>query len=580
MKNINKTLSLLSTRRLKQAPILVLLMIVGACLEVMGVGLIIPIVEIITSGKYNDVIFSSIFFEDKGKNERLIFILSAFGILYLIKSIFLSFLAFMVGRYIYGTKADISNSLMRSYISQPFQFHLENNTAQLIRNISTEANALVQYVLGPTLTIASEIFVVIFLSIFLFFTEPLVTLTIFIFGTVFVLIFQKVISVNSKKFGKIRQIADGFVVQRAQEALGGIKDVKVYGKENFFFEKFQKQNNSSCVASGRQYFLNQLPRIYLEAIGVISMVFLLFLLTLTKDELNQTLPIAAAFGLAAYRLLPSTNRILTSINSLRFAEPIIVSFFSQFRHFANVEAELVAGKKENFFLEFNNTIVIKKVSFQYPNTKTQSLININLLINKGESIGIIGKSGAGKSTLSNLILGLLIPSSGNVFADGIDVITNLCAWKKNIAYVPQDIFLIDDSIKRNIAFGISDELIEENLINKAIQDSQLSDFLSSLPDGVQTIIGERGIRLSGGQKQRIGIARALYRDSSILIFDEATSSLDNNTEEEIISSIKKLKRSRTIIVIAHRLSTIEHCDRIVEIKNGILTEVSKNNNNA
>ena len=535
--------------------------------------------EMITSGKYNDATFPLLFLEDIGKNEILIFMLCAFGILYLIKSMFLSFLAFILGRYIYSTKADISNSLMRAYISQPFQFHIENNTAHLIRNLSTESNALVQYVLNPTLTISSEIFVVIFIGIFLFFMEPLGTIAVVIFGVLFILILQKVISRHSKKFGKIRQKADGFVVQRAQEALGGIKDVKVYGKENFFYEKFEKQNKSSCGASGRQYFLNQLPRIYLEAVGFTSMIFLLSVLALTKDELNQTLPIAAAFGLAAYRLLPSTNRIITSINSLRFAEPIIDSFSSQFIKFGKVDVELDVREKEKNFLEFKNTIILKKVFFHYPNTEIHSLININLNINKGESIGIVGKSGAGKSTLSNILLGLLTPSSGNVFADGIDVTTNLIAWRKNIACVPQDIFLIDDSIKRNIAFGIPDELIDEDLVDKAIQDSQLGDYLSSLPDGVQTLIGERGIRLSGGQKQRIGIARALYRDSPILIFDEATSSLDNNTEEEIVSSIKKLKRSRTIIVIAHRLSTLEHCDRIISIKNGTLTDSTKNYNN-
>lgn len=566
--NIKKTLALLPKHRVEQTPMIIFLMVIGAVFEVLGIGLIIPIIGIIASDNKGYWVRSFAFFEALSKDQIIVSFLIGFALLYIIKGIFLSFLASMIGRYTYGIRAEVSNKLMSSYIAAPYEFHLTTNTALLIRNLTTEASALVGYGLTPILVIMSESFVVLFLNLFLLWMEPMGTMVVLISITFLAFAFQKVVSGYSKKLGEIRQRADGLVIQKCQETLGGIKDVKVLGKEFLFAEMFYEQNDKTCSVSGKQYWVSQLPRLYLETIGVLAMLLFIFVLATTKDDLNQIVSIAAAFGLAAFRLLPSANRILGSLNALQFGAAVVDGLTEQFRQFSSVplHAEKDAIKDKTF--TFERSIDLSHVCYRYPNSQEKSLSDISLVITKGESIGIIGKSGAGKSTLSDIILGLLVPTSGEVCVDGVNIETDLNGWQKNIGYVPQDIFLLDDSIIKNIAFGVPDDQINEKKINEVIVESQLNEFVSSLPEGLNTQLGERGVRLSGGQKQRIGIARALYRDCLVLIFDEATSSLDQETEVDIVSAIRGLKGWRTIIVIAHRLSTIEHCDRVIELKGG------------
>jgi ABC-type multidrug transport system fused ATPase/permease subunit len=279
-------------------------------------------------------------------------------------------------------------------------------------------------------------------------------------------------------------------------------------------------------------------------------------------------PVLAVFALAAFRLLPSANRILSSANALRFAESVVTNLYEEMMMLAPKELETAKPDIQPPCITFQQDIELNNVSYQYPKSKNFSISNINLTISKGESVGVVGKSGSGKSTLSNLILGLLHPTKGIINVDGVGIDQNIKGWQSIIGYVQQDIFLLDASVKQNIAFGESSEEIDNDKLTNAIKEAQLLELIESLPDGLNTQLGERGLRISGGQKQRIGIARALYRNAPILIFDEATSALDNETESEIVSAIRSLKGTRTMIVIAHRLSTIKHCDRIVELKNG------------
>ena len=380
-----------------------------------------------------------------------------------------------------------------------------------------------------------------------------------------------------EKIGRIRHQADGMFIQTTQEALGGIKDVKVLGKEQHFLDKFAMNNQTLSDVSSRAYILSQIPRLYLETIGIIVFLSLIILLILKGGDLGQVIPILGVFTLAAFRLLPSANRIITYMNSLSYAEKVIemlndhltrADLTNSFEHSVdtNIDKEPSA---------FNQSIEIKNLCYQYPKTTTLALSNINLIIKKGESIGIVGKSGAGKSTLSDAILGLIKPSTGSIYLDGVDIYNDIKSWQALIGYVQQDIFLLDDSIRRNIAFGVPDDKIDLKGLNEAISESQLDEFISTLPEGIDTQLGERGVRLSGGQKQRIGIARALYRNTPILVFDEATSALDNETESEIVSAIKSFKGIRTTIVIAHRLSTIEHCDRVIELKKGCMVNIDE-----
>jgi ABC-type bacteriocin/lantibiotic exporter with double-glycine peptidase domain len=272
-------------------------------------------------------------------------------------------------------------------------------------------------------------------------------------------------------------------------------------------------------------------------------------------------------------MLPSANRLLSAVNSLRFAESVITSLHDEITILAPTEFEAEKPSIQLPRITLHQNIELRDVSYRYPNSETFSLSDINLTVLKGESIGVVGKSGSGKSTLSDLILGLLQPTMGVINVDGVGIDQNMKDWQRNIGYVQQDIFLLDDSIARNIAFGETVGEIDNDKITNAIKEAQLVELIESLPEGVDTKLGERGLRLSGGQKQRIGIARALYRNAPMIIFDEATSALDNETEAEIVSAIKNLKGTLTMVVIAHRPSTIEHCDRVVELKNGRIHKI-------
>jgi len=428
-------------------------------------------------------------------------------------------------------------------------------------------------VLTPGLIILSESFVVIFVGIFLLLVEPQGTIIVMSILIIMSYAFQRFVGGFSKRIGQIRQHADGLIIQSSQESLGGIKDVKILGKEESFLNYFQKNNLVSADSSAKQNAIGQIPRMYLETIGVISFLILILVLIIRGDDFSEVVPVLAVFALAAFRLLPSVNRLLSAANSLRFAESVIASLHEEMTMVAPKEFQAEKPHIQPPSITFHQNIELRDVSYRYPKSETFALSDINLTVRKGESIGVVGKSGSGKSTLSDLVLGLLQPTTGVINVDGVGIDQNIKGWQRNIGYVQQDIFLLDDSIIRNIAFGEKDGEIDIAKITDAIKEAQLVEMIESLPDGVNTKLGERGLRLSGGQKQRIGIARALYRNAPILIFDEATSALDNETEAEIVSAIKNLKGTRTMVVIAHRLSTIEHCDRVVELKNGRIHKI-------
>jgi len=571
--NVLKLFEVIPQRRRKQFPLVVMAMVLGAAFEVVGISLIIPLLDVI-SGSENQFaeLLGSYLGTENQQNLVLVGVI-ALALIYLTKGLYLSGLAWITARFSFLVKAELSNKLLENYLHAPYEFHLQKNSAQLIRNLTTETTQLVQYVLTPGLIILSESFVVIFVGIFLLLVEPQGTIIVMSILIIMSYAFQRFVGGFSKRIGQIRQHADGLIIQSSQESLGGIKDVKILGKEESFLNYFQKNNLVSADSSAKQNAIGQIPRMYLETIGVISFLILILVLIIRGDDFSEVVPVLAVFALAAFRLLPSVNRLLSAANSLRFAESVIASLHEEMTMVAPKEFQAEKPHIQPPSITFHQNIELRDVSYRYPKSETFALSDINLTVRKGESIGVVGKSGSGKSTLSDLVLGLLQPTTGVINVDGVGIDQNIKGWQRNIGYVQQDIFLLDDSIIRNIAFGEKDGEIDIAKITDAIKEAQLVEMIESLPDGVNTKLGERGLRLSGGQKQRIGIARALYRNAPILIFDEATSALDNETEAEIVSAIKNLKGTRTMVVIAHRLSTIEHCDRVVELKNGRIHKI-------
>lgn len=568
-------IAIIPKRRIKQAPLVVIAMIIGAGFEVLGIGLIIPIIDIL-SGSDNTVLkFLGTTFPSLSRYDILILSLMIFAATFVLKGMYLTFLTWLNARYSYTVKADISQTLIAKYLAAPYEFHLQRNSAQLIRNLTTESDQLVIYGLNPLLTILSEGAVILTIGIFLLFIEPIGTLVVISLLVILSFVFQRTLSEYIKKIGIVRQDADGMLIQKSQEALGGIKDVKVLGKEQHFLQQFEMHNRSSSDVSAKQHTLIQIPRMYLETIGAVIFSVLIFLLISEDEDFQKVFAVLGVFALSAFRLLPSANRILSSLNALCFVDTVVATLSNHLTKDTLSESHIPSIDNNIEILAFNRCIKIENLSYQYPGTNAYALSDINFTIMKGESIGIVGKSGSGKSTLSDTILGLLKPCQGSIYVDDMDIHKSINSWNNLIGYVPQDIFLLDESIRRNIAFGEIDEDIDSNRINDVLTQVQLNEFISSLPKGIDTHLGERGVRLSGGQKQRIAIARALYRNTQALVFDEASSSLDNETESEIVSAIKSLKGIRTTIIIAHRLSTIEHCDRVVELNMGRIARIKE-----
>ncbi|MFL2841753.1 MAG: ABC transporter ATP-binding protein [Candidatus Puniceispirillaceae bacterium] len=572
---ISQVFSILPKRRRKQIPIIVFAMLIGAAFEVLGIGLVIPLIDIISDSDNTVTEYLRPALPSLSGQNIVLLSVALFALTYVVKGFYLSALAWFTGRFTYAAKADVSNNLMEIYLIAPYEYHLQKNSAQLIRNLTTEAVQLVQYALNPLLIILSESIVIISIGVFLMVIEPIGTLIVMLLLALLSFAFQRLFAGYTKSLGKVRQNADGMIIQKSQEALGGIKDVKVLGKEQQFLKQFRFYNQTSSDVSAKQYTLDQLPRMYLETIGVLVFSILIVMLIAKGYDFQQVIPTLGVFALAAFRLLPSANRVLSAINSLRFADAVIASLKDQLKANTLTVPNAPTGNTNMAHFSFQRSIDIDNLCYHYPGTYELALSDINLSIAKGGSIGIIGKSGAGKSTLSDAILGLLKPSAGAIYLDGVDVHEDIKSWQSLIGYVQQDIYLLDDSIRSNIAFGEIDHEIDAYRINDAITEAQLDEFVASLPEGIDTHLGERGVRLSGGQKQRIGIARALYRNTPILVFDEATSALDNETETEIVSAIKSFKGVRTTIVIAHRLSTIEHCDRVIELKKGRISKIEE-----
>ena len=565
--NLFKAFSILQKHQLKKLPLIIIAMIIGTLFEAIGLGLIIPLIDLISenNNRFIALLLHIPWLNDQNILPAFILIIAA---LYLLKGFFLAGEAWLIGRYVFDFKKYIVNTLMERYLAENYEFHLMNNSALLLRNLTIEANQFISNVLMPILKIMTECILIITICILLFLIEPGGVVIIFTFLALLSFIFYWFIGKYSSYLGKIRHNADGMIVKFSKEALAGFKDIKILGKEIYFLQQFNIHNHISCNVMSKQFVLNQLPKIYLETIGaIVFLIFLLFLIN-EKGNFQQIFPIIAVFSVAAFRLLPSFNRLLSALSSTRFGEQTLVKIGDHINSISVTDPSTSNISKKTTNFKSHERIEIKNLSYQYPGTKDLALSNIDLTIKKGDSIGIVGKSGAGKSTLLEIILGLLKPTAGGVFIDGINVFENIRSWQNLIGYVEQDIHLLDDSILHNIAFGENDRDIDLKKVNDALHEAKLDDFVLSLPEGIETNLGERGVRLSGGQKQRIGIARALYRNTPILVFDEATSALDNATESEIVKAINDFKGTRTTIVVAHRRSTIINCNQIIELKKG------------
>ncbi len=555
-------------------------------IETLSIGLIIPAIAFITEDdffeKYYFIVnflsnFSIISFETTSTSlsaKKINFIISSLTIIlfvYFLKAVILSLINLFQIRFTKLLELNISVKLFNIYLSQPYTFFLNRNTSVLLRNIdecNTAANAIQSLII-----LVTEIFVLIGISILLFIFTTFSSLFVVVFFLLAIVIFYYSTKGYLLKWGKDRHQLVYFIIKQLQQGFQGIKDVKILGRQSFFLKEFKLNKRFYYSKLFKSEFIKSLPKLWLEFLIISALISLILILLIKNEDLNSISFSIGVIAATAFRILPSVNRIINSLQSLK----------NDFSAIENINKELELPIKNNLdssnkFNYIDNRIVLKNVNFTYPNETKTSLKGVNLTINKGETIGIIGESGSGKSTLLDIILGLLPTKSENISIFGNNLKDSSESWQREIGYVPQNIYLIDDTIEKNIALGIEvSKINQENLFN-SIQQSQLKNFIQKLENGLKTVVGERGSRISGGEKQRIGIARALYRNPSVLVLDEATSSLDLNNEAEITKTISNLKGKKTIIIVSHRISTVRNCDKIFRMENGILILEKKTTN--
>lgn len=557
---------------------LAVLMVLGGILELCSVSLVLPFMSAILNPdiimeKYYIQIVCNVF-HIQSSSAFLIFISIILAIVYVLKNIYLLFEYNLQYRFTYGNMLVMQKRLLNNFINKPYEYFLNVSSGEMIRIVNTDT-ADSFYILTVLLEIFTEIIVAIMLLMGIFVITPIITIGMAVVLLAMLFVIMWTIKPILYKAGVENQIAATGMNKWLLQAIQGIKELKIMNKERFFQESFGVYGESYVNSLQKNQILLIVPKFLIEAISMSTMFIIVALLIYNGSSLEVIIPILTAVAMAAMRLLPSVNRITNSMGVINYREPKLDRLMEYLTEIDdNRELYCSDSKIENYDdkikddEKFNNNIRFAHVSYHYPDADINILENTNLEIKKGESVGIIGASGAGKTTMVDILLGLLQPSSGSVIVDGIDIKKNISNWHSQIGYIPQMIFMLDDTIRANVAFGIAKNDIQDERVWEALNEASLADFVRALPDGLGTEIGERGVRLSGGQRQRLGIARALYYQPDILIFDEATSALDCETETLVMESINKLHGQKTMIIITHRLSTIEKCDRVYKVENG------------
>ncbi len=563
---------ILSKKEMAQFYFFIFLSFITMILETAGVGIIIPFMQaLITDGiNQNLVEFLSIFNIHPTSKYNLIFVLIAvLAFIYTFKVLFLTYFSYAQTKLLADLRVSLSDKLYRTYLNKPYTFHLNNNSSKLIRNI--DEISLVVYVIKSLILLITEVAVFLGISTFVIFYEPKGSLAVILFLGFFGYLFFRKVQTKAKGWGKTRQTHAGLRFKYLREGFGLIKDIKILQRSNEVIKIFTTNNKILNLCEIKQTFINSLPRLWLEWLVVLGFILLILLMIFMGKELLYIVPLLGLFAAAAFRIMPSLTRIMNSVQGIMYNRPAIDSIYKEFEQ---ESTSSVNNKKSSKKFSLTKDIDLKNIDFKYSESGPLILRNINLRIKSGTTIGLVGESGIGKTTLINIILGLINPTKGSLHVDGINISENIKNWQSQIGYVPQDIYLSDDTIRKNIAFGLPEEKIDNIAVSKAITNAKLESLVNNLSNGSNTKIGEFGDRISGGQRQRIAIARALYTNPKVLILDECTNSLDLNTEKEIINEVNSLKGKKTIIMIAHRLSTLENCDHIYKIdKEGLKSEI-------
>ncbi len=577
MGQLKNALEVFDAKQKRSLIYLAFIIFVDAFVELLGVTVILPFINAIMSPDAlleNEIVR---WFYDRlhmqSTDELIIWIAVLIIGIYIFKNLFLVYMYNLQYRFSYYGKKQMQNTLMKYYIGQDYTFFLNLNSSELIRNINTDPEMFYTAVLN-TLQLVSELGVSVVIIIFLMVTDVTITLGVAASMVILLLIMSKVLKRILEGYGNDRRVYSASMLKCMQQAFGGIKEIKIANREEYFERDFEKQNDVYTYVIKQNAFLSALPKPILEALAIVGLMAMIIVKIAAGNADNQHfIEVLAVFAVAAFKLLPSVNRIASYYAAVIHNGVVIDKIRGEYREMAeNHDAmERAREKKENGQkVSLDREISVEHMAFTYPNMEEAVLKDVNVKIAKNSSVAFIGPSGAGKTTFVDLILGVLTPQEGVIKADGVDIQSGLRSWHEKIGYIPQSIYMLDDTIRNNIAFGAKDG-VDDAKIWEALKQAQLDDFVREMEDGLDTVIGEAGVRLSGGQRQRIGIARALYRRPEVLVLDEATSALDNETEAAVMEAIENLQGKMTMLIIAHRLSTIRNCDVVYKVENGLVT---------
>ncbi|MCM1174272.1 MAG: ABC transporter ATP-binding protein/permease [Blautia sp.] len=577
MKKIYKKLMVLLDKRQKRTMVfLIFMMLIGAVLETLGVSSIMPVMNVVLeenaleNHEYLQVICE--LFQIDNTRDLMILVLSSLIGIFAVKNIFLFFQQKMQLKFVYTNQFATSRKMMINFMQRPYEYYLNADTSVIQRSITSDVNNMYGLILA-LLQLISESIVFLFLVAVSLVTDIRMCITVTSLLVIVLFVVKCILKPIMKRAGEENQEYYSGLYKWIDQSVMGIKEIKIACREPYFINEYSKCGAGYVNAVQRYNLYNATPRLLIETVAIAGMVLYMMIQLLGGTGAIDIMPQLTLLALVAMRLIPCANRINNHLTSIAYFEPFFMGVSDNLQEEIrdeniDYEAETYQKRIDIEKLIIRDKIELKNITYKYPNTEVLIFDNANMEIPIGKSVGIVGASGSGKTTVVDILLGLLRLQSGEILADGMEVREHYQEWLKNIGYIPQSIFMVDASIRKNVAFGYADEEIDDRKVWEALAEAQLDEFVRGLPEGLDTSIGERGIRISGGQRQRIGIARALFEDPEVLVLDEATSALDNDTEAAIMESINRLHGRKTLIIIAHRLQTIEKCDMVYRIENG------------
>ena len=579
--NVYRRLKQLLNKKQKRTVIgLMFLIFISALLETLGVSIIVPLIsavvtpETLLSNKYVISALSIVGLSGMDSDSFVKLLLISTMAIFIIKNLFFLLLYYLQAGFVTKTEAETSVRLYNDYLNRPYEFYLNADINAMFQTVNKDIPHVFE-LLQEVMKLLTEIAVSVCLCILLLFVDFKMTLSISALLLVMVLFIILFLKPRLGNLGQGRLKQQVLTMKWMQQGIFGIKDVKVAGKEKYFLRNFRDAYRKLSGVTRKYTVFNNTPRLVIETVCIVGLLGYMFICVVKGNDMVTMMPLLSAFALAAVRLMPSVNRISTHLSTIAYYEPSLNFVCDNLNILGLTEVDY---SEENEVLRLSKEISLKDITYAYPGTTRKIFDKADMSIPVGKSVGVIGQSGAGKTTVIDILLGLLKPESGKVLSDGTDIEEKYGAWLRNVGYIAQNIYMLDSTIRANVAMGVEDKDIDDNRVFEVLREAQMEDYVKSLPEGLDTVIGDRGVRLSGGQRQRIGIARALYHDPQILVFDEATSALDNDTEAAIMEAINSLKGRKTMIIIAHRLKTIENCDIIYKVENGKISKTNLENN--